>query len=66
MESTYQGATTNYHVEGNPVVEVREEFTTYDNPLVKQPPMVDTSFDFPMEGHFGSSNWVIDFPFDDT
>ena len=28
--------------------------------------MVDTSFDFPMEGHFGSSNWVIDCASDDT
>ena len=35
METIDQGATTDSHVEGNPVVEVGEEFTTYDNPLVK-------------------------------
>ena len=52
-------------MEENPVVEVREEFTTYDNPLVKQHPMADTTFHFPMEGHVGSSNWVYR-PFYDT
>ena len=35
MESTDQGATVDSHVEENPVVEVGEEFTTYDNPLVE-------------------------------
>ena len=52
-------------MEEDPTVEVGEEFTTYDNPLVEQPPMVDTAFHFPMEGHFGSSN-CVDRPFDDT
>ena len=66
MEAIDQGAMTNSHVEGNPVVEVGEEFTTYDNPLVKQPPTADTTFHFSMEGHVGSSNWVFDCPYDDT
>ena len=66
IEAVDQGAATDSHVEGNPTVEVGEEFTTYDNPLVKQPPMADTSFNFPMEGHVGSSNWVVDRPSDDT
>ena len=35
MEATNQGATTKSHVEGNPIVEVGKEFTTYDNPLVE-------------------------------
>ena len=65
MEATNQGVVVDSHVEENPVVEVGEEFTTYDNPLVEQPPMADTSFHFPMEGHVGSSNW-IDFLSDDT
>ena len=56
MEATDQGATTDSHVEENPTLEVGEEFTTYDNPLVKQPPTADTAFHFPMEGHVGSSN----------
>ena len=43
MESTEQGATTDSHVEGNPVVEDGEEFTTYDNPLVEQPPTAGTT-----------------------
>ena len=34
MEATDQGATVDSHVEENPAVEVGEEFTTYDNPLV--------------------------------
>ena len=65
MESIDQGTATSSHVEENLAVEVGEEFTTYDNPLVEKPPMVDTYFHFPMEGHVGSSNWV-DHPYDDT
>ena len=34
MEATDQGAIVDSHVEGNLVVEVGEEFTMYDNPLV--------------------------------
>ena len=56
MEAIDQGVTADSHVEGNPVVEVGEEFTTYDNPLVEQPPTTDMTFDFPMEGQVGSSN----------
>ena len=43
MEATNQGVTVDSHVEGNLVVEVREEFTTYDNPLVEQPPTAGTT-----------------------
>ena len=66
MEATDQGVMVDSHVEGNLVVEFGEEFTTYDNPLVKEPPMVDTTFHFPMEGRAGSSNWVFNHPSDDT
>ena len=65
MEATEQGAIVDSQVEENPAMEVGEEFTTYDNPLVEQPPTTHTSFHFPMEGHVGKSNWV-DRPFDDT
>ena len=66
MEATDQGATTDSHVEGNLVMEVGEEFTTCDNLLVEHPPTTDNTFHFPMEGHVGSSNWVVDHPYDDT
>ena len=65
MEAIDQGVSTNSHVEENPAVEVEEEFTTYDNPLVKQAPTTNTTFHFPMEGHVGSLNWV-DYPSNDT
>ena len=65
MEARDQGATTDSQVEGNPIMEDGEEFTTYDNPLVEQPPMTNTAFHFQMEGHVGSSNWV-NHPSDDT
>ena len=52
-------------MEGNPVVEFREEFTTYDNPLVKHPSTADTTFHFPMEDKYGSSYWVSNHPTDD-
>ena len=65
METIDQGATTDSHVEGNLVVEVGEEFSRYDNPLVEMSPMTDTTFHFLMEGYVGSSNWVINHPFDD-
>ena len=54
MEATYQGAATNSHVGGIPVVESGEKFTSYINPLAQQPPMADTSFHPPMEGHTNS------------
>ena len=35
------------HVEGNPIVQVEEEFTSYDNPLtIQQPTADDTTFHF--------------------
>ena len=46
MEDTYQGAAIDSHVEGIPVVESREQFTSYVNPLFQQPPTADT-FSFP-------------------
>ena len=49
MEVTDQEAASESHVEGSPVVESIEQFTAYVNPLVQQPPMVDTSFHSPME-----------------
>ena len=66
VEATNQGATTDSHVEGNLVMEVGEEFTTCDNLLVELPPMTDNTFHFPMEGHVGSSNWVVNHPSNDT
>ena len=54
MEATDQGAATDCHVEGSPVVESGEQFTTYTNPLIEQPPMGETTFHFPMEGHVDS------------
>ena len=57
MEATDQNVTVGYHVEGNPVVEAGEEFTSYDNPLaVHQSPTADTTFNFPIEGQHGSSD----------
>ena len=34
--------------------------------MVEQPPMTDTTFHFPMEGHVGASNWVVNRSSDDT
>ena len=65
MESIDQRFAVDSHVEENPTVEVGEELTTYDNPLVEQPPTTDIVFLFPMEGHVGSSN-SVDRPYDDT
>ena len=66
MEAINQGVTVVSHVEENIIGEVGEEFTTYDNPLDEQPPMADIAFHFLMEGHFGSSNLVVDHLCDDT
>ena len=66
MEAINQGVTVVSHVEENIIGEVGEEFTTYDNPLDEQPPMDDIAFHFMMEGHFGSSNLVVDRLCDDT
>ena len=55
MESIDQGAVaTDSHVEGIQVVESEEQFITYINPLVQQPPMADTSIHSPMEGRTDS------------
>ena len=54
MESIDQGVAFDSHIKENIAMEVGEEFTTYDNPLVEQPPTADTAFNFPMEGDFGS------------
>ena len=66
MESIDQGATTDSHVEGSPIVDVEEEFTTYDNPLIEQPPTADTAFHFLMEGRAGSLDWVATHPIGDA
>ena len=50
MESTDENATVDSHVEGNPVAEAGEEFTSYDNPLAKHHPAAYTTFHFPTEG----------------
>ena len=50
MEAIDQGAATDSHVEGSPVVESREQFAAYVNPLVQQPPTTDNSFHLLMEG----------------
>ena len=54
MEATNQYVMADSHVEGNPIVELGEEFTSYDNPLVEQPLMADTTFHFLMKGQVGS------------
>ena len=54
MEATNKGDATDSHVEGSLVVESREQFTAYVNPLVQQPPTADTSFHSPMEGRTDS------------
>ena len=41
-------------MEENLVVEIGDQFTSYVTPLVQQPPMGDTSFHGPMEGHVDS------------
>ena len=51
MESIDQGAATSSHEEENLVVESGDQFTPYINPLAQKPPMADTSFHPPMEGH---------------
>ena len=42
MKSIDQGDATDSHAEGRLVVEGKEQFTAYVNPLVQQPPMGDT------------------------
>ena len=54
MEATVQGATTTSQVEENIVVESGDQFTSYRNPLAQQPPVGDTSFHGPVEGHVDS------------
>ena len=54
MESIDQGAATSSHVEENMVVESGDQLASYVTPLVQQPPMGDTSFHAPVEGHFNS------------
>ena len=50
MESIDQGAATTSHEEENIVVESGDQFTSYINSLVQQPPMADASFHPHMEG----------------
>ena len=50
MEATDQGAATDSHVGGIPIVDSGEQFNYYINPLVQQSPAADTSFHSPMEG----------------
>ena len=48
------------------VVESGDQFTSYVNPLVEQPPMAETSFHPPMEGRIDSPNepqYGLDAPF---
>ena len=66
MEAINQGVVVDSIMEGNLVVEVGEEFTTCDNLLVEHPPTTDNTFHFSMEGHVGSSYWVVDCPYNDT
>ena len=54
MEAIDQEATTTSHQEENIVVESRDQFTSYTNPLVQQPLMANTSFHPHMEGHTDS------------
>ena len=54
MEATDKGPTTTSHVEENLVVEGGDQFTSYINPLVQQPPVGDTSFHGPVEGRVKS------------
>ena len=41
-------------MEENIVVESGDQLTSYTNPLAQQPPVDDTSFHGPMEGHLNS------------
>ena len=50
MEATIQGVATTSQVEENIVVESGDQFTSYTNPLAKQPPVGDTYFHGPVEG----------------
>ena len=54
MEDTIQGATTTSQVEENIVVESGYQFTSYTNSLAQEPPICDTSFHGPVEGHVDS------------
>ena len=54
MEAIDQGAATDAHVEGSTIVESVKQFTAYVNPLVQQPPMANTSFPSPRQGHTNS------------
>ena len=65
-ETMEQTTSIDSHVEDVPVTITREEFSTYDNPLVQQPPMIDSTFHFPMEIQPGSLDWVFNHPSDDT
>ena len=66
MEATVQGDATTSHVEENIVAESGDQFTSYTNPLAPQPPVGDTSFHGPVEGHVDSlvrSDYGPDAPF---
>ena len=66
LEAIDQGVATSSHEEENLVVERGDQFTSYINPLVQQPPMVDTSFHPHMEGHIDSPvapEYGLDAPF---
>ena len=65
-ETMEQLVSTNSHVEDVPVTGTREELSTFDNPLVQQPPTVDSTFHFPTEGQLGSSDCIFNHPFHDT
>ena len=63
-----QLATTNPFVEGVPIIESREEYSSTMNPptstpvLVQFPPSHDSTFHSSTEGHFGAQYWVFSPP----
>ena len=66
-ETMDQPVSIDAHVEGVLVTETREEFCSYDNPLlVQRHSTEDVVFRFQPEGQPGSSNWVFNHPSDDT
>ena len=69
--TTYQPTTTNPSVEGVPIIELGEEYSSIKNPptstpvLVQLPPSHDSTFNFPTKGYSGAQEWVFSPPSDD-
>ena len=70
-ETMDQPVTVDPHVEGIPVIESGEEYSSFESPstptskVVKQPSSRDSTFQFPVEGYSGAQYWVFSQPSDD-